>query len=305
MSEVNQCSAGLASAYRDLVSKNEDGAAEEKITNCNSLLDESMTTMLRETNCAYCDGTPEYCSAGSRKLLSFEEARELQDAADAAVVTAQCLAEAGYTRCADEATCEYNLLQQVEGECAEFDGLYKEVYLLRMLKAIVDNSRSLALSTRLVANNTDYLSEGLATCASEATRLYDIYRENAEDLVKVATCQQIIAEEYNNVLEECIAARGTWIYVPFYNLRFLSHLCTEFWAKVVGIIITAVTVFILLQILYMILRRTVCGRQHLDKLHELEIQKLRGRLEYLEAKYGSRSTVGVSHKANGDLNWPA
>merc|ERR1712216_370837 len=87
------------------------------------------------------------------------------------------------------------------------------------------------------------------------------------------------------------------IYVPFYNLAFINHLCTDVVAKIIGLVVTVFYTYVLWCLFFYVCKRTLCGKKNLEKIHQMEIDKLRSRLDYLDKKYGG-GEMGYSRRTS-------
>ena len=92
-----------------------------------------------------------------------------------------------------------------------------------------------------VHNPSSDARDAVETCATDATGLVSAYTTNAQSIVKVDTCQRLIAEEFRRIAEECLTA-NRYVIIPFYGLQYLSSGCLDFWRKILGIVSTFLTV---------------------------------------------------------------
>lgn len=315
MSTVSQCNAGLAKAYRALVTRNEDAEAEAALNSCNNLLDSSVRETIEASNA-------QYCSAPTRRMGMHHNVLT----AHSQEFMLQCVQDTGWSSCGMLESCigysvedpplHWGLFAQVLSECRAAEIVIEKEVEIKAISQFLSNLRQVTLAIGIVAENTAYISSATSTCSAEAGEIYGLYQQNAQDLVKVAACQEIIAQEYKSVMEECLQARSIWIYVPFYNLAFINHLCTELFAKIIAIVVTVLCAYVLWCLLMYTCKATLCGKKNLDKIRRMEIEKLRARLDYLDRKYGGdiENSMGSRPTGNGygrskegygkDAEWP-
>lgn len=134
-------------------------------------------------------------------------------------------------------------------ECIAFNSLALSKAIHTQIIRLQQQALQLNDHLDVIESNAHIARNSVGQCANDATGITGAYVTNANSMVKVQTCQRLIAEELRRIAEECLKAKAQ-IWIPWYGLiKYYNHVCLTTTEVLVGVATTAISTLVALKLL--------------------------------------------------------